>query len=136
MDSGDSDENKAFPIGETPQERGFSNIPKCYEISSDRPSLNPEIADVAVVDLSGLNDPNQRPMIVNNIGNACRESGFFQIVNHGIPQKVLDEALATAFEFFDLPTSEKAKYMSNDVHKPVRYGTSIKDGADKIQFWR
>ncbi|PWA64784.1 Isopenicillin N synthase [Artemisia annua] len=137
MDSGDSNENKAFPIGETPQERGFSNVPRCYEISSsDRPSLNPKIADVVVVDLSGLNDPNQRPMIVKNIGNVCRESGFFQIINHGIPQKVLDEALGTAFEFFDLPTSEKAKYMSNDVHKPVRYGTSIKDGVDKIQFWR
>ena len=26
--------------------------------------------------------------------------------------------------------------MSNDVHKPVRYGTSLKDGVDKIQFWR
>ena len=61
---------------------------------------------------------------------------YGKIINHGIPQKVLDEALGTAFEFFNLPTSEKAKYMSNDVHKPVRYGTSIKDGVDKIQFWR
>ncbi|XP_056696734.1 2-oxoglutarate-dependent dioxygenase 21, chloroplastic isoform X2 [Spinacia oleracea] len=26
--------------------------------------------------------------------------------------------------------------MSDDVHKPVRYGTSLKDGVDKIQFWR
>ncbi|XP_076952537.1 flavanone 3-dioxygenase 3-like [Bidens hawaiensis] len=32
--------------------------------------------------------------------------------------------------------SEKAQFMSKDVHKPVRYGTSIKDGVDKIQFWR
>ncbi|KAL4556990.1 hypothetical protein LXL04_035160 [Taraxacum kok-saghyz] len=49
---------------------------------------------------------------------------------------VLDNALETAFRFFNLPMNEKAKYMSNDVHKPVRYGTSIKDGEDKIQFWR
>nr|XP_043614257.1 flavanone 3-dioxygenase 3-like [Erigeron canadensis] len=26
--------------------------------------------------------------------------------------------------------------MSNDVHKPVRYGTSVKDGAEKAQPWR
>ncbi|XP_076958949.1 flavanone 3-dioxygenase 3-like [Bidens hawaiensis] len=32
--------------------------------------------------------------------------------------------------------SEKSQFMSKDVHKPVRYGTSIKDGVDKIQFWR
>lgn len=49
---------------------------------------------------------------------------------------MLDEALASASEFFKLPGSEKAKFMSNDVHKPVRYGTSFKDGVDKIQFWR
>ncbi|KAA8533918.1 hypothetical protein F0562_031435 [Nyssa sinensis] len=28
------------------------------------------------------------------------------------------------------------KLMSNDVHKPVRYGTSLKDSLDKVQFWR
>ncbi|PWA33873.1 Isopenicillin N synthase [Artemisia annua] len=137
MERGDCDEKKAFSIGETPQEKGLSHVPRSYEISlSHRPSLNPEIANVAVVDLVGLNDPNQRSMVVKNIGYACRESGVFQIINHGISQKVLDEALGTAFGFFDLPTTEKAKYMSNDVHKPVRYGTSIKDGDDKIQYWR
>ncbi|KAH9678715.1 Fe2OG dioxygenase domain-containing protein [Citrus sinensis] len=26
--------------------------------------------------------------------------------------------------------------MSSDVHKPARYGTRLRDGADKIQFWR
>ena len=38
--------------------------------------------------------------------------------------------------FFNLPSMEKVKFMSNDVRQPVRYGTSIKDGADKVQFWR
>ena len=41
-----------------------------------------------------------------------------------------------ASEFFELPGSEKAKFMCNDVHKPVRYGTSFKDGVDEFQFWR
>ena len=58
------------------------------------------------------------------------------MVNHGIEQSVLDKALAAADGFFRLPAEEKLKFMSSDVHKPVRYGTSIKDGVDKIQFWR
>lgn len=41
-----------------------------------------------------------------------------------------------AFSFFNLPTQEKLKFKSNDVYKPVRYGTSLKDGLDKVQFWR
>nr|XP_043614348.1 flavanone 3-dioxygenase 3-like [Erigeron canadensis] len=133
----DDDANKRYPIGQTPPEKEFSYVPKSYEIStSSRPSLNPEITNVVVIDLAGLNDPDQRPNIVKNIGNVCRESGFFQIINHGISQKVLDDALGTAFGFFNLPTTEKTRYMSNDVHKPVRYGTSLKDGVDKTQFWR
>ncbi|KAI3508383.1 hypothetical protein L1887_23390 [Cichorium endivia] len=136
MESGDHEENKAFPIGETPQETSFSYVPRSYEISPRKASPNPEIADVVVIDLGGLDDPAKRPTIIKEIGNACRKTGFFQIINHGIAQPVLDEALETAFRFFNLPTSEKARYMSNDVHKPVRYGTSIKDGLDKIQFWR
>lgn len=63
--------------------------------------------------------------------------GFYKkIVNHGICENVLDDALSAAFSFFNLPTSEKMKLMCNDVHKPVRYGTSLKDGMDKVQFWR
>jgi len=41
-----------------------------------------------------------------------------------------------ASDFFKLPTEEKVKFMSNDVKKPVRYGTSLKDGDDKFQLWR
>ncbi|KAL7585960.1 flavanone 3-dioxygenase 3 [Lactuca sativa] len=137
MEGSNHDNNKTFPIGETPQETSSLNVPKSYEISpANRASLNPEIADVVIIDLAGLDDPLKRPIIVKEIGNACRETGFFQIINHGIPQIVLNDALESAFNFFNLPTNEKEKYMSNDVHKPVRYGTSIKDGEDKIQFWR
>lgn len=57
-------------------------------------------------------------------------------MNHGVSESVLDEALDVASKFFGLPTKEKAKLMSNDVHKPVRCGTSLKDGVDKFQFWR
>ncbi|PKH93916.1 hypothetical protein CRG98_049804 [Punica granatum] len=48
----------------------------------------------------------------------------------------MKEALSVASNFFDLPTEEKMKYMSNDVHEPVRYCTSMKDGMDKTQYWR
>ncbi|KAJ7974852.1 Oxoglutarate/iron-dependent dioxygenase [Quillaja saponaria] len=62
--------------------------------------------------------------------------GFFQIVNHGICQLVLGEAMSSASNFFNLPNRDEVKFMSSDVHKPVRYGTSFKDGVDKVQFWR
>ncbi|MCL7023384.1 hypothetical protein MKW94_027567 [Papaver nudicaule] len=59
-----------------------------------------------------------------------------QIINHGISQSVLDEAIKTASNFFDLPNKYKQEFMSNDVARPVRYGTGLKDGYDVVQFWR
>ncbi|KAK9292516.1 hypothetical protein L1049_020489 [Liquidambar formosana] len=135
---GDEGSSSNYSIGQSVQERGLPRVPECYTIPpSHRASLNPDVADVPVVDLAGLQqDPAQRSIVIDNIGNACRRFGFFQITNHGISQAVLDGALSSAFDFFDLPAEEKLKYMSNNVHKPVRFGTSLKDGVDKIQFWR
>ncbi|KAK9178445.1 hypothetical protein WN943_027635 [Citrus x changshan-huyou] len=48
----------------------------------------------------------------------------------------MGEVLYSAMEFFNLPSEEKLKFMSSDVYKPARYGTRLRDGADKIQFWR
>ncbi|XP_074369595.1 flavanone 3-dioxygenase 3 [Apium graveolens] len=133
----DESSSSSFPMGETAQEKSFSHVPQCYTLpTSNRPSLNPETVNVHVVDWAALNNPDQRSHTINEIKIACSRSGCFQITNHGIAQSVLDAALETAFNFFKMPTKEKMKYMSNDVHKSVRYGTSLKDGLDKLQYWR
>jgi isopenicillin N synthase-like dioxygenase len=43
------------------------------------------------------------------IDRICREIGFFVLVNHGVPQSVIDRLHALAVEFFDLPQAEKLK---------------------------
>ncbi|XP_060174392.1 2-oxoglutarate-dependent dioxygenase 21, chloroplastic-like [Lycium barbarum] len=136
---GENESSSSFPIGKTPQEKGMSHVPKCYMVSSSqRPNLNnPEVARVPLVDLAGMNDDSERrSIIIQDIAEACRRNGFFQVINHGISQEILDAAISAAFGFFDLPTEDKEKFMSNDVFKPVRYGTSLRDGEDKVQFWR
>ncbi|KAK9291785.1 hypothetical protein L1049_019735 [Liquidambar formosana] len=110
-----------YSIGQSAQERGLPLVPECYTIPpSHRASLNPDVADVPVVDLAGLRqDPAQRSVVIDNVGNACRRFGLFQITNHGISQPVLDGALSSAFDFFNLPAEEKLKFMSNNVYNPV-----------------
>ena len=43
------------------------------------------------------------------IDRICRDIGFFVLVNHGVPQSVIDRLHALAVEFFDLPQAEKLK---------------------------
>ncbi|XP_010680487.2 2-oxoglutarate-dependent dioxygenase 21, chloroplastic [Beta vulgaris subsp. vulgaris] len=130
--------SKCFSTGQSAQEEQLAHVPDCYEVPpAQRPSLNSPQAHVPLIDLAGLRiGPPQRSTVIQSIREACIRFGFFQIINHGIDQALMDKALSAADEFFHLPTNEKMKFMSSDVHKPVRYGTSIKDGVDKIQYWR
>ncbi|KAK7373763.1 hypothetical protein VNO80_07183 [Phaseolus coccineus] len=49
---------------------------------------------------------------------ACKEWGFFQIVNHGMQKELLQKIKDAATEFFSLPIEEKNKYAmpSNEIH--------------------
>ncbi|KAK4751526.1 hypothetical protein SAY87_005008 [Trapa incisa] len=75
-------------------------------------------AYVPVVDLSDDQDE-----IVNDIRNACTNYGYFKVINHGIRSDVREGALSAGEDFFDLSEDEKMEYLSNDVERPVRYGT-------------
>lgn len=79
--AGKNESCSSFPIGKTPQEMGMSYVPKCYMLpSSQRPSLNPEVATVPVVDFAGLNDDSKRrSKIIQDIAKACRHNGLFQV---------------------------------------------------------
>ncbi|KAL2926426.1 Flavanone 3-dioxygenase 3 [Bienertia sinuspersici] len=133
-----------YKAGQSAQEVGSTHVPLCYEVPhSQRPNLDSTFAtEVPLVDLAALRltattvGPSGRSAAIRTIRQACLSFGIFQIVNHGIEQSVLDKAMNAADEFFKLPGNEKLKLMSNDVHKSVRYGTSLKDGVDKLQFWR
>ncbi|XP_057745074.1 flavanone 3-dioxygenase 3 [Arachis stenosperma] len=131
-----------FSTGNSAQEMGFTYVPQRYVVPTlQRPSLAPKDANVAVIDIAALRNNNglsaeNRFRVIQEISDACRSLGFFQIVNHGISESVLEGAISVASKFFDLPTKEKLKLGSSDVRKPVRYATSLKDGVDKHQFWR
>ncbi|KAJ7956383.1 flavonol synthase/flavanone 3-hydroxylase-like [Quillaja saponaria] len=64
------------------------------------------------IDLSafteGDSDGNKKT-IVDMVGQACSEYGFFQIINHGIPLSLMRQALEMSKTFFDYPLEEKLK---------------------------
>ena len=48
--------------------------------------------------------------IAEQLWTASIEIGFFQLVNHGIPQEQIDEAFTMTERFFALPHETKARY--------------------------
>ena len=78
--------------------------------SANENSVNKK--DIPVIDLeecSAERNSEKFNKLSEAIGSACRNWGFFQVVNHGIPDAALDETWMATKNFFCLPKSEKRK---------------------------
>ncbi|KAM0906273.1 hypothetical protein ACQ4PT_016846 [Festuca glaucescens] len=83
----------------------------------DRPDLanvdHESGAGIPLIDLKQLDGPGRR-RVVEAIGSACENDGFFMVTNHGISEAVVEGLLSVAREFFHLPESERLKCYSDD----------------------
>ena len=77
----------------------------------------PKIAShLPVIDLgpSFSGEDVDRERVAEEIGTACRDTGFFYIANHGIDQAVVDRAFAESNRFFDQPDALKTPLRKRD----------------------
>jgi isopenicillin N synthase-like dioxygenase len=64
---------------------------------------------IPVIDLSKgfSSDPGSRKRVAAEIHRACRETGFFYVENHGVPQQLVDDQFAWSQRFFRLLNEAK-----------------------------
>ncbi|CAJ2667693.1 1-aminocyclopropane-1-carboxylate oxidase 5-like protein [Trifolium pratense] len=63
---------------------------------------------VPVIDFSKLNG-EERAKTMALIANGCEEWGFFQLINHGIPEELLERVKKVSTEFYKLEREENFK---------------------------
>lgn len=61
---------------------------------------------VPVIDVEGFR-AGEADASIEEIAGACREWGFFQVVNHGIPKELIRDVWRHTGQFFDLPRNTK-----------------------------
>ncbi|CAN4121469.1 unnamed protein product [Withania somnifera] len=121
-------------------ESGIQSVPKKYIFPIlERPNLytiskGPNLK-LPIIDFAQLHGPN-RAQVLDSLSYACENYGFFQLVNHGIPEEVVRSMVDIGGRFFDLPLVEREKYMTTDMTTPVRYGTSFNQTKDGVFCWR
>lgn len=111
-------------------------------ITLDRSDLAAQITDfdqLPVIDVADLASPDlaRRQSVADAIGRACREIGFFYIVNHGITQPEIDEVYRMAAAFYTLPLEEKRHYDINHFGRHRGYvpvGGLAADSHDATAF--
>uniref|UniRef100_A0A7N0UAN6 Fe2OG dioxygenase domain-containing protein n=1 Tax=Kalanchoe fedtschenkoi TaxID=63787 RepID=A0A7N0UAN6_KALFE len=137
-------------MAETPRLRvqalsqiGISHVPPQFIQQPENRPVPPikslSTIDIPVIDLAGI-DSDRSDEIRNEIGRVCEEWGAFQVINHGVPVRLLDDMRNVGLTFFhDLPMEEKLKYACDTSAAATEgYGTRMLAGAgdDAVLDWR
>uniref|UniRef100_A0A0E0BYG3 Fe2OG dioxygenase domain-containing protein n=1 Tax=Oryza meridionalis TaxID=40149 RepID=A0A0E0BYG3_9ORYZ len=63
-----------------------------------------------------LGDPDTQKSVAL-LKQACLDSGFFYVVDHGISQELMDDVFAQSKKFFDLPINEKMELLRDEKNR-------------------
>ncbi|GLT50583.1 hypothetical protein SLA2020_240610 [Shorea laevis] len=121
MDSSDTDvvnfgKSIIVPSVQELAKQPITKIPSRYvrpdqsppPITGDLPS--PPVPSVPVIDLHKLVNPDSVSSELDSLHSACKEWGFFQVINHGISASLLEEFKLEIENFFNLSYEEKKKF--------------------------
>ncbi|CAN1311992.1 1-aminocyclopropane-1-carboxylate oxidase homolog 1 [Linum perenne] len=122
------DESKAGVKGVV--DSGIKEIPRIFHapphfLKDGSPYSSDPDYILPTIDLAAVHDPVKRKKTVEEIRDASESWGFFQIVNHGVPEKIQEEMMARTQEFFEQDVEEKKKYMGDDMTKKVVYSSNF-----------
>lgn len=92
---------------------------------------------IPLIDLFGINRSAEvRREIVDKIQGASENWGFFQIVNHGIPEDVMDELRDGVRRFFGQDDQVKRQFYSRDNTKSFIYNSNFALNPGIACNWR
>ncbi|KAF2282725.1 hypothetical protein GH714_043553 [Hevea brasiliensis] len=97
-----------------------------------------QLSSAPIIDFSILlnQDSRIKSEVIKEIGKACQDFGFFNIINHGIGESLIEDVMDANSRFFDMPIEQKKELRSNDVYKPVRFETFIQDDKENGKLTR
>ncbi|KAG6643412.1 hypothetical protein CIPAW_09G210000 [Carya illinoinensis] len=105
-------------------------------VTSKKNSETSPLINIPVIDLQNLfsNDQSLCDKTLSLVSHACREWGFFQIINHGVSPELMKSARKTWREFFSLPLDVKQEY-ANSPTTYEGYGSRLGVQKGAILDW-
>nr|GEV60354.1 protein SRG1-like [Tanacetum cinerariifolium] len=85
--------------------------PRYVRLDQDPPIISPppsSFPEVPVIDMARLSAADH--LELEKLHLACKDWGFFQIINHGVSISLMDRVKEETQEFFKLPMEEKKKF--------------------------
>ncbi|GMI72034.1 hypothetical protein like AT1G06620 [Hibiscus trionum] len=130
------DETKAGVKGLV--DAGIKQVPRMFHQPRDDYSVSCGTQyNIPIIDLEGVKqNRTTRKEIVENVRNASKTWGFFQVLNHGIPMNVMEEMKDGAHRFFEQDVETKSWFFSRDYTKRVVYNSNFDLYSAPAAKWR
>lgn len=121
---------------------GFTKVPRFFirqpeDLAADvynSGDLTNTQFTIPLVDLKNME--TWRTEAVAGVRRAAEEVGFFQVVNHGVDNRVLEEMLAAARGFHEQPREVKEGYYTRESTRKVQYVSNFDLYKSKYANWR
>ncbi|KAH0721531.1 hyoscyamine 6-dioxygenase-like [Solanum tuberosum] len=89
----------------------------------------PIVKEIPVIDLG-----EERAVVAQQLVKALEQYGFFQVINHRVPEDLMDKAMEVYEEFFNLPVKQKENYAEK---AETLYTNNPKHHASKEhKYWK
>ncbi|CAN1841050.1 1-aminocyclopropane-1-carboxylate oxidase homolog 1 [Linum perenne] len=123
---------------------GITEIPRIFHaphhLLHDRPTAAADDPNfvLPIIDLKGLShDLEKRKQIVEQVRDASANWGFFHLVNHGIPDSLLQEMKAGVGRFHELDVEQKKQFFErDDPTKKIVYNSNFDLYTAAFTNWR
>nr|AAL79785.1 putative ethylene-forming enzyme [Oryza sativa Japonica Group] len=89
---------------------------------------------IPIIDLNKLLSPQSSEEECVKLRSACQYWGFFQLINHGVPEEVIENFRSNIIEFFSLPLDAKKEY-SQLPNSLEGYGQTFVFSEDQKLDW-
>jgi isopenicillin N synthase-like dioxygenase len=106
-------------------------------LTPPRPATREE---VPILDLTPLNEGQPLTVLAQELRRACETIGFFYVVNHGAPQKVVDDVFAATTRYFALPHEKRMElrlderfrrgFMPQGINQHPGYAPDLKESYE------
>ncbi|XP_020206504.1 1-aminocyclopropane-1-carboxylate oxidase homolog 1 isoform X2 [Cajanus cajan] len=128
------DESKAGVKGLL--DSGITHVPPIFlrppeDLAVDAPLSGDTHFTVPVIELAG-----EHAAVVAGVRRAAETVGLFQVVNHGVAAKVVEEMVAAARGFHEAAQEVKRVYYTREKEKKVKYGSNFDLYRSKFASWR
>ncbi|KAJ0967288.1 hypothetical protein J5N97_024205 [Dioscorea zingiberensis] len=129
------DETKAGVKGLV--DAGVTKVPQFF-IHPTNPPITYTDTDhqikIPVIDMKDID--TRRKEVVEKVKNAAEMFGFFQVVNHGMSQELMDEIVDGVKRFFEEDVEVKKKYYTRDINKKVKHNSNFDLYTSPAANWR